>query len=274
MAYTHANEHKIGRMFIYFQDYYIILGRVYGAISLPIREKIRHYLEEAYARKLNVTNRWLVNFEKEVSSDQLDNCGHGNNCHDDYSVYFDLEVSALVRHQDKTRDFSGIYLEFEDGIDNYGDDTSSGKLHLEYCECCGEAILGDGNSTEDGLVCDYCLDEYYQYCPECYRYFHRDTEFYYIEDKEIDICHNCYQDGAYGICEKTDTYWSEDKLVEVQEGEDRIYIVNQDYADDNYQICDECGEYFDELEDFQDRRLCKSCLEKAQQQELQFAHVV
>ena len=215
IAYTTINDRKIGRQWIYFNDYYIIMGNHYGSISLPVQEKIRKFIEKKYALHLRVPNRWLVARNRTISEDCLNNCGHNDNDHAEYAVYFDMDVNASIRHKEKTTGFNDLYLDFYDGLDRNGDDADSGHLELTYCACCEEPIEGELTYTEDGPVCEYCLSENYTFCHECERYFYEEHSMYYIEDEGHYICKSCYENGDYGYCEMTETYYSKEKLAEL-----------------------------------------------------------
>jgi len=240
IAYTKIGNRKIGRQWIYFAGYYIIMGRIYGSISKPIELSLRTMLEENYARHLNLPNSWVYSTEKVVDSDCIYNAGHEKNCHCDYAVYFDLEAAAMIRHKEKTGDFYGIDLEFEDGIDRWGDDTSEGHMTFDYCYHCNRSLSDEGTYVNDDLVCDYCLGEYYFWCEECESYHHIDNSSYYIEDLRYQICRDCYDSGDFAECEQTETYWTADKMVTVilEDGEE--ILVSCEYAEEHYQQCDEC----------------------------------
>ncbi len=265
MAYTTLNGKKLGRQWIYFDNYYIVMGNIYGSISSPLQNMIRELVEEKYAKHLQVPNRWIISRDKEISDDQVDNCGNNNNSHDDYSVYFDLEVTATIRHKERTSGFDGLYLDFEEGLDKYGDDTSSGRLGLTYCSCCNESIDGDSTCTDDGsIVCDYCLNEHYTFCYGCERYFYESHDMYYIEDEHHYVCESCYENGDYGFCEMTEVYYTYEKLVEVVQGDGKIMLVSIDYAEDNYSICDHCSKYHEDpltpIDD--DEFICNKCFKE------------
>ncbi len=264
MAHTTDGNKKLGRQFIYFDGYYIIMGNIYGSISLPLQNKIRELVEEKYAKYLHIPNKWIVSRDKSISEDCVDNCGHGNNDHDNYAVYFDLTVNAAIRHKKRTSNFEDLYLNFEQGLDKSGDETCSGKLGLTYCSCCNESIEGDSTYTEDGEVCDYCLNEHYTFCYECERYFYESHSTYYIEDEHQYVCESCYNDGDYGYCEMTEIYYTIEKLVEVIQDDGSPMSVYKNYAEENYQICDFCGKYHEEAltqvdgDDF----ICTECLKE------------
>jgi len=266
MTYTTDGSKKLGRQFIYFDNYFIILGNIYGSISRPLQEKIRKLVEKKYAKYLGVPNKWVISQNKTIEEDHLYNCGHGSSDdHNEHSVYFDQQVCAAIRHKENTKDFSDLGLEFEEGLDRYGDDTSSGYLGLTYCSCCNDAIEGESTYTEDGEVCDYCLNNYFTYCSECERYYHENTTMFYIEDENQYVCESCYyDDGEYGFCEKTECYYSRDKLVEVIDSDGNCVNVHKDFAEENYYFCEICERYFEEptTETNDSFLVCDLCLEK------------
>ena len=260
IAYTTINGKKLGRQWIYFDGHYIIMGNIYGSISLPLQNKIRKLVEEKYANHLQAPNRWIISRDRELSDDQIDNCGNNNNSHDDYSVYFDLNVSMGIRHKERTSSFQGLYLEFEKGLDKFGDDTSSGRLELTYCSCCNESIEGDSTYTDDGEICNYCLGEHYTFCSDCEHYFYDSHPMHYIEDENYHICESCFENGEYGFCEMTESYYVNDNLIEVIQEDGSTMSVNRNYADEHYQICDSCGKYHEKLTQVDDDFICNKCL--------------
>jgi hypothetical protein len=173
-------------------------------------------------------------------------------------------VNAAIRQKDHTHDFGSLSLEFEDGLDRYGDDTNSGYLGLTYCSCCDDAIEGESTYTVDGEVCDYCLNNYYTYCYECERYHNENTSMYYIEDEHHYVCESCYDEGDYGFCEKTECYYSREKLVEVIDRDGNSITVHKDHADENYYFCEICERYFEEptTETNESFLVCDLCLDK------------
>jgi len=194
----------------------------------------------------------------------LENCGHSSNTHEEYSVYFDQQANAIVRYKQKTQSFEDLYLTFEDGIDKDGYDTSDGKLFTTCCVCCEERIQGEGNSTNDGIVCDDCLNSNYTYCEDCETYFHYDThDMYYIENDNIHLCETCYDQGDYFYCEKTEQYWSYTaRIILILYNGSRIE-VNRTWAEDNAYQCHHCETFNeDQLEIVDDVYICDDCLEE------------
>ena len=264
MIYTKMGDRKIGRQWIYFNNYYIIFGRVYGAISLPLQEKIREFIEQKYADYKNVSNQWVLKKDYQIEEHHLENCGHSSNDHDDYSVYFDQKAKAVIRHKHTTNDFDDLLLTFEDGIDKEGDDADTGKLFTTLCVCCEDRIHGDGNSTDDGIVCDECLNANYHYCADCETYYHYETnETYYIEGEDFYVCEYCYDKGEYFYCEKTEQYWSEDEMEELILINGSRLKVNRDWAEKNAYYCHSCETYHqDPLEIVNYDYICDECLDE------------
>jgi hypothetical protein len=262
IAYTTMNNRKIGRQWIYFDNFYVIFGRIYGAISQPVQDKIRALLEERYAAHLQIPNDWILKRELSLPSDCVDNCGHGKNDHDEYAVYFDLQTNAVIRAKNQTTHFDAISLCFEDGINADGDDTQSGQLAENHCACCGDSMDGEGNSTEDGQVCHYCYERYYSYCNDCECHYHNETvTMYYIEDLQEYVCKNCYESGDYGYCPKMNAYYSRDEMTELIVNKEKNIEVSRDWAEDNAYYCQHCDTYFEECESGMEH-VCLKCLEE------------
>jgi hypothetical protein len=264
MAYTTIGGRKLGRQWIYMSEYYIVMGNIYGCITHPIQEKIRTLIESKYAEHLNVQNIWKISKGKIIEEDCVNNCGHNSNDHSDYAVYFDLSVNALIRHKIRTSDFHDLLLDFSDGLDKNGDDTSSGHLEVNYCDCCNESIDGDGNYTEDGYVCDHCLNEHYTYCSDCERYFYENVSIYYIENEHQYVCESCYENGNYGFCEETEVYYSSDQLVEAVRSDGSTIYITREYAEGQYYFCDACESFHEEpmTQTDDDDYVCSECLEE------------
>ena len=262
MAYTRMDNRKIGRQWIYIDDGYLIFGNIYGAISKPMQELIRSTIEEKYAKHLNTSNEWVIKHNYTIDEDQVENCGHADNVHEDYAIYFDLTVNAIARNKEMTTDFSKIFLEFYEGIDKDGYSTSEGTLAIDYCDICGARLNDDGTHTEDGMVCDYCLYHYYTFCSDCDEYFRDERHtIYYIEDEEKYVCEYCYNHGDYFFCEKTEVYWSNDKRVELIKEDGSIMSVSEEWAQENAYYCSCCERYYENyLADVDDEYLCDKCL--------------
>jgi len=111
----------------------------------------------------NISNHWILKRDYQIDEHHLENSGHSSNDHENYAVYFDQQVNAIARHKHKTDTFINLFLTFEDGLDKDGYDTSDGRLFSTCCVCCEERIQGEGNSTNDGVVCDDCLNSNYTY---------------------------------------------------------------------------------------------------------------
>lgn len=126
----------------------------------------------------------------------------------------------------------GCIIDPEDAI------MIDGETYCEDCvtECdfCGEYHLRDDmTETEDGMVCEHCLDEEYGYC-ECCNTWQRLVNLNWYEGDECYVCDDCLNDGrTYGRCANC--------------GE--IYCIDDLYTvyTDNYNSelwCDHCREYY------------------------------
>ena len=258
IAYIKSDNKKIGRQWIFFNNNYLIMGKIYGAISRVAEYNLRKYLESAYAKHLGVSDSWIIS-RQPLPYDMVENCGHQDNDHGDYAVYFDLDVQASIRHKDHTDNFDGIYMRFEDGLDKYGEDTAEGQMLFNFCYHCGIIVTGETNIVHGEHVCDRCLSEHYQWCEDCCEYHYDNVSFYYIEDREVSICRECYQDGEYGRCEKTDTFWSLEHLVKYHNQNNEMELVSINYAEEHFEKCDECEEYHDRLLLEDGRLYCRKC---------------
>lgn len=258
IVYVKSDNRKIGRQWIYFNDFYLIMGKIYGAISRVAEYNLRKYLESAYAKKLGIRDDWIIS-RQQLSSDMVENCGNQNNNHGDYATYFDLDVQSSVRPKECTENFSDIYMQFEDGLDKYGDDTREGQMLFNFCYHCGIIVTDETSIVNGEYVCDSCLADNYLWCEECEEYHNNDTSFYYIEDKMINICGECYQNGEYGRCEKTGTFWSLEHLVKYYNQDNEMELVSSQYAQDHFERCNECNEYHNRLVLEDGRLYCRKC---------------
>ncbi len=262
MAYTAIGTKKIGRQFIYINDYHIVFGFIYGSISLPLREKIRHRIEKVYSEHKDIENSWIRSSDP-VNEECLDNCGHSENDHDVYSVYFDTEIDVKVRHKHKTEDFDELYLDFPDGLDCSGEDAESGAFECDFCNSCDVRLSrSDRRNTVDGPVCENCLDERYVYCEYCNEYHHENSNVFYIEDMEYFICGGCIDNSGFFECDMNGDYWSEEERVIYIDNDKEIHHVSRNWADGNAQQCDHCKGYFEALKTNAEQSLCRKCLEK------------
>ena len=135
----------------------------------------------------------------------------------------------------------------------------------EFVECarCGELIRrDDATDTNDGYVCEECLDLHYAFCEDCETYYDVD-EMNYIDSEERYVCDNCL-DENYTRCERCGEWHRNDDMYTVivdEEGSTEEWC--QSCSDWNTWICDECGNRFsDDVEREYDGDEC-ICLECA-----------
>ena len=125
----------------------------------------------------------------------------------------------------------GCIIDSEDAI------MIDGETYCEDCvaECnfCGEYHLrNDMTETEDGLVCEHCLDNEYGYC-ECCNTWQRLINLNWCEEDECYVCDNCLEEGdAYRRCDCCDDIHRTENLSEV-------YTNNYD----SELWCERCREY-------------------------------
>jgi hypothetical protein len=264
IAYTTMNNKKIGRQWIYLSNGFIVFGRVYGAISEPLENAMRLFLEEKYANHLKIPNEWILSKSRTMNEDQLYNCGHCENNHEEYAVYFDMDTHSMIRSKTITDNFSDLYLEFENGIDRDGDDTENGSFGCRICACCEGTIYGESYETDDGEVCEHCLNNRYLYCSLCDTYYHEDGgHVHYIEDEDKYVCENCYNEEDYFYCEKTSSYYSKEAGVNLILENGSEAFVHKDWAEVNAFYCEHCDEYHDNpLTEVEGADYCDNCLEE------------
>lgn len=139
----------------------------------------------------------------------------------------------------------GCIIDPEDAI------MIDGETYCEDCvtECdfCGEYHLRDDmTETEDGLVCEHCLDEEYGYC-ECCNTWQRLVNLNWCEGDECYVCDDCLDDGrTYGRCERCGDIHHIDNLCSVytNDCDSELWC---DYCRENYtSYCDECNRDFDD----------------------------
>lgn len=112
-----------------------------------------------------------------------------------------------------------------------------GETYCEDCaaECsfCGEYHLrSEMTETEDGLVCEYCLDNEYGYCESC-ETWQRTINLNWCEEDEYYVCDNCLEEGdAYRRC---------DHCGDIQHTENLSEVYTNNY--DSELWCDHCREY-------------------------------
>lgn len=109
-------------------------------------------------------------------------------------------------------------LENEDYIEVDGECVCSDcKGEYSQCEECGDWYRnGDLTETENGDVCETCLDRRYEKCGWCGRW-HRRCDMFLTHYDEY-VCENCYDDH-YTRCNDCDEIWAHDDMEEGSDGE-------------------------------------------------------
>jgi hypothetical protein len=131
-------------------------------------------------------------------------------------------------------------------------------IDMSECPICLTSFdEGDGNETEDGLVCDSCYEDYSR-CHSCEDIFKND-------DMSSDShghrhCQSCYDDLDH--CESCDDVGNDLSLTRIntRNGEE---CWCEGCADNNSFYCDNCNEYFSDWHcNYEVRRIgrvCESC---------------
>jgi hypothetical protein len=110
-------------------------------------------------------------------------------------------------------------------------------------------------STDSGLVCETCREEYYVRCQRCGNYVHEDNTKEGLDGNTY--CESCF-DSRYVVCSNCDT---------VMDRDDAFSYGGSAYCnecrDELFSTCDHCGEWVpnDELNHLErrDEYLCNNC---------------
>ena len=128
------------------------------------------------------------------------------------------------------------------------------------CRCCNTLFHPDDlTDTEDGMICDECLEEHYVKCADC-------GDLVYAENT-IDIhgdcvCRNCFE-GDYEECDECGEYFRRDSDDAILIGM-RYYCASDCANDAGYIRCADCGDWIREENIFYvewcNRDVCDDCL--------------
>jgi hypothetical protein len=128
------------------------------------------------------------------------------------------------------------------------------------CEECGEQIFKDEaiETAYGTYICKTCYDEKYFTCDDCgCVYKEEDGE----ETYSGIVCHDCLESVKYSRCDHCDTWCSclDGELTYIADTQE--YVC--EHCRDNYYVqCDDCGEWFSELnEGYNDYFYCDGCYE-------------
>ena len=103
-------------------------------------------------------------------------------------------------------------------------------------------------------VCDNCLDNHFEYCEDCEEYYESD-EMYEINGGEKYACKHCIDD--YHYCEDCEKYYTEENVTTVDDGS--ITVCNNCLDDCDYYVCQNCDEYFTSSYMSEDGDFCEDC---------------
>lgn len=131
-----------------------------------------------------------------------------------------------------------------------------------YCEHCGDYHHEEDVryvESENGYVCDECIEDRYDYCHECNEW-HRSSDMTWIEGESTSVCENCLE-RDFTYCEHCGEWVREEDIVSVNDGEK--YVCEWCVENNDYYRCEHCGEYYDgdKIEHVEDEPYCGDCLE-------------
>ena len=139
-----------------------------------------------------------------------------------------------------------------------------GETYCEDCaaECsfCGEYHLrSEMTETEDGLVCEYCLDNEYGYCESC-ETWQRTINLNWCDEDEYYVCDNCLEEGdAYRRCDRCGDIHRTENLSEVYTNNYDSELWCDHCREYHANYCSECGrEFSDEYVTVEDE-CCEYC---------------
>lgn len=105
-------------------------------------------------------------------------------------------------------------------------ETHNKEDYYTTCVCCREELALDfATLTNEGHVCEDCLDEFYAQCSDCRGMYHIDD---LVDTYDGTVCDSCLENYYY--CERCDTYYSDAYTS--------IHSVKA--GDDCLQVCDNC----------------------------------
>lgn len=253
--------YKHGRMWCYLPDnaagaprLKLVLGKVYGNISEPQVRAISNHLTNRIAEHYGLESRWVGRSDFDVESksypvDHVEGAGHKKNTHEEFSVYFDLDISRYAYHKSLADTSPNPpMLSFNRSICLMcGCDTDHGGAFMcaacegdkERCASCRDLEpRDDGRIHDDDFYCDTCFHQQFSSCRECCEY-HRDDDMTLNESSER-VCSDCI-DEHYQQCEGCDDYIRNDsglQYIEVSEQHLCDHCVMSSYTK-----CDDCDEY-------------------------------
>lgn len=151
-------------------------------------------------------------------------------------------------------------------------DSNGNEVHVcdsclddeyQYCEVCGRYYVNDRmNYVDKKNICDDCLSEYYEQCEDCGCWFKKeDTYTVYDRDGcEVQVCEGCL--NGYTLCNECDEYHAHENMVELIRADGERENVCYNCARD-YTKCPHCGGWVETCDD----GICPNCGEAVEEEE-------
>lgn len=191
--------------------------------------------------------------------------GHMQYTDYDYEEY-NCELSVLKGHEPHVMEIGtwGICPVTGDEYDECGNMTSMDN-NMVCCEHCGHRMHEDDAYYDDygSAFCRDCWDELFTRCECCGEYF-RDTEM--TETQDGYVCQRCLDRHYVECCECGEWVHTDNAICDI---DGNWYC--EDCADRNLTCCNDCGEYYpnDDITEYVHpvhgfvEELCPGCLERA-----------
>ena len=144
--------------------------------------------------------------------------------------------------------------------------TTYGEVYCEDCGCvcdrCGGVMLRDDAiwiDSEDGYVCEDCVNRYYSRCEECGDYFDNDN-ISWVESVDGYVCDDCLEEH-YTQCYDCGDYFRNYSVDECTYVESTDRYVCDDCLERYYFRCDSCGDYFPKeyVCVYEEESFCENC---------------
>ena len=140
------------------------------------------------------------------------------------------------------------------------------NMEKEMVECvnCGQLISKDDMTmTDNGLICQECLEADYSFCENC-NSFHRSNDMIEVYNSPWDgrsewLCQSCAENVAHQCAACGN--WYREGIEECQDGNWEGEYLCEDCGDNHgYSFCADCGNYCQcEYNEDDDNYYCSSC---------------
>lgn len=153
-------------------------------------------------------------------------------------------------------------MEYDTVNNNYVCKECFEEQNMFYCEHCSTIHAGaDLVSINDGEMeyCRECAEVYCCICEGCGNYYTAINGT--LGNNNLFACDQCRDDYGYYICEYCGDLLRDDEIVFIKATEE---ITCERCAEDNFNRCCDCGEYFPMLDTYRTHdgeHLCGDCLE-------------